>query len=453
MLSPEFRRELRQLFALALPIAAAQAGTQLMTLVDLAVLGRLGAREIAAAGLANAIFFALAVVGVGISFGVDPLISQAIGAGDHLRARSILWQGTWLALAVSGALMIVMFLAPLALRPFGVQPELIRPATTYLWIRAIGVAPYLVFLVVRSYLQAHHITRPMILSMLAANVLNLGGDIVLVFGGRVLPEWTGPLRNIPPMGVAGAAIATVACSFLQLAIVMVAVRDVDAGGHVDRRWNRRDIGQAFRLGLPLGLQLGAEIGIFAFVGVLAGRLGTLDLAAHQLVLGIASFTYTVALGVSSAGAVRVGIAIGARDVEATRRAGNAAFLGGGLWMIVAALLFAIFPREISRLFSNQENVIAVAIPLFFVAAVFQLSDGIQAVGSGVLRGAGDTRYSFVSNVLGHWLIGFPVAMVLGFTMKMGIVGMWWGLCAGLSVVAVLLFLRFRKLAATEIAPL
>lgn len=451
--TPQFRRELRQLFALAAPLAAAQAGTQLMTLVDLAVLGRLGAREIAAAGLANAIFFALAVIGMGVSFGVDPLISQAVGGGDGLRARSMLWQGVWLALAVSAVITVLMLIAPLILRPFGVQAELIAMATTFLRIRAIGLAPFLVFLVVRAYLQAHHITRPMIVSMLAANVLNFLGDLLLVFGGGILPEWAGPLRRIPAMGVAGAAISTVACTFLQLAIVAHAIRRIPVEGDVDRRWRTSDVARAYRVGLPLGLQLGAEIGIFALVGILAGRLGTLALAAHQLVLGIASFTYTVALGVSSAGSVRVGIAVGARDPEATRRAGYAAFLGGGSWMAFAALLFAFFPRQIARLVSDQTDVIEVAIPLFFVAAVFQLSDGIQAVGAGVLRGAGDTRYSFVANVLGHWLIGFPVAMALGFALHMGIVGMWWGLCAGLSMVAVLLFLRFRKLSATLIAPL
>ena len=452
MPGPEFRRELRQLVALAVPLAAAQAGTQLMTLVDLAVLGRLGAREIAAAGLANGIFYALAMIGMGISHGVDPLISQAIGAGDRLRARSILWQGVWLALVSSAGITVLMLLAPLILRPFGVQAELVPMTTTYLAIRAIGLAPFLVFLVVRSYLQAHHITRPMIAAMVAANVLNLFGDILLVFGGRVLPDWTGPLRAIPAMGVSGAAVATVACSFLQLAIVAYTVGRVPVDGHVDHRWHTPVIVKAFRIGFPFGLQLGAEIGIFVLVGILAGRLGTLALAAHQLVISIASFTYTVALGVSAAGSVRVGLAIGARDHAATRRAGYAACLGGGVWMLITAIAFAAFPREIARVFSDQANVIAVAIPLFFVAAVFQLSDGVQAVGAGVLRGAGDTHYSFVANVLGHWLIGFPVAMALGFAMQMGIVGMWWGLCAGLSVVAVLLFLRFRKVSATEIVP-
>jgi len=449
----EFRRELRQLLVLAAPLAAAQAGTQFMGLVDVAVLGRLGARELAAAGLGNAVFFALAVIGMGISYGVDPLISQALGAGDRVRARSTMWQGIWLALVVSAVITALMFAGPLVLRPFRVQAELIPMTATFLRIRALGLPPFLVFLVLRAYLQAHHVTRPLITSMLVANVFNLGADILLVFGGASLPAWTGPLRSIPAMGVAGAAIATVAASFLQLAILGAAVKRIEVPEHVDHRWRTRDVAQAFRVGLPLGLQLGAEVGIFALVGILAGRLGTLDLAAHQLVISIASFTYTVALGVAAAGSVRVGIAVGARDVVATQRAGFAAFLGGAAWMTITATLFALFPRPIARLISDQPNVIAFAIPLFYVAALFQLSDGIQAVGAGVLRGAGDTRYAFVANIFGHWIIGFPIAIALGFALHMGIVGMWWGLCAGLAVVAVLLFLRFRKLSATEIVPL
>lgn len=453
MRAPELRRELRQLFALALPLAAAQAGTQLMTLVDLAVLGRLGARELAASGLANAIFFAMAMTGMGICFGVDPLISQAVGAGDHVRARTVLWQGVWLALALSAVIAVPMALAPLILYPAGVQPELIPIATTFLLIRVIGLPPYLLFLIVRAYLQAHHVTRPLIVSMVVANLFNLAADIVLVFGGGVLPTWTGPLRAIPAMGAPGAALATTVAAFLQLAIIAAAVLRIPVNGPVEHRWRTRDVVQALRVGLPVGLQLGAEIGIFALVGILAGRLGTLDLAAHQLVIGLASFSYTVALGVSSAGAVRVGLAVGSRDRAGTRLAGHAAFIGGTLWMGFAALLFALIPERIARLVSNQPDVIAAAIPLLLVAAVFQLSDGVQAVGAAVLRGAGDTRYAFVANLFGHWVIGFPIAIVLGFTMGMGIVGMWWGLCAGLSVVAVLLFRRFRKLSAREIVPL
>jgi len=207
------------------------------------------------------------------------------------------------------------------------------------------------------------------------------------------------------------------------------------------------------VGLPLGLQMGAEVGIFALVGVLASRLGTMQLAAHQLTIGLASFTFTIALGVAAAGSVRVGNAIGARDARGTRIAGHAAFVAAVIVMGISGLAFAFFPRPITRLITDQANVIAAALPLMLVAAVFQLSDGVQAVGAGVLRGAGDTRYAFVANVVGHWGVGLPIALLLGFTAHLGIVGLWWGLCVGLTVVAVLLFLRFEKLSRGEIRPI
>lgn len=438
-----YKYELRELFRLALPLAAAQAGTQLMGLVDVSVLGRVGARELAASGLGNAIFFAVTIMGMGMIYGIDPLISQAIGAGDRVRARRVMWQGVWLALIVTAVLTIILLAGAAALPSFGVTPELVQPAQTYLVIRTIGVAPFLLFLVVRAYLQAHGKARPMVVAMVTANIFNLIADIVLVFGA-------GP---IPAMGVAGAAIATVACSLWQLFVVIIALRQVPVAEHFDHRWNREEIGQAFRVGLPVALQMGAEVGIFALVGVLAARLGTLHLAAHQLAIGLASFTYTVAMGIAAAGTVRVGIGVGARNPIGTRVAGHVTFLAGILVMGVAAMAFALMPYPIARLVTDQANVIAASIPLLLVAAVFQLSDGVQGVGAGVLRGAGDTKFTLYANLLGHWLIGLPLALWLGFTRGMGIVGLWWGLCAGLTIVAILLFVRFERLSAKTIAPL
>ncbi|HYO79076.1 MAG TPA: MATE family efflux transporter [Thermoanaerobaculia bacterium] len=450
MRAPVFR-ELRELLRLAAPLAAAQAGTQLMGLVDVAVLGRLGAREIAGSGLGNAIFFAFSIMGMGLVMGVDPLMSQAIGAGDRVRARRVLWQGLWLALIVAVALTLVLLGGVMAMPYMGSEAELIEPASEYLLVRAAGVLPYLAFFVVRSYLQAVGVTRPLLVSMIVANVFNVAADILFVFGGTVLPEWAGPLRAFPAMGVAGAALATVLCTVVQLAIVVHAVTKIKVEA-VDHRWDGVEVKRAATVGWPLALQMGAEIGVFALVGLLASRLGTLHLAAHQLVIGLASFTFTVSLGIAAAASVRVGMGIGSRDVAATRIAGRVAFLGGAIVMGISALAFAMFPRAIARLVTDQENVILAALPLMLVAAVFQLSDGVQAIGAGVLRGAGDTKFAFYANIVGHWVVGFPIALLLGFRAGMGIVGLWWGLCAGLTVVAVLLFVRFEKLSRTTIAP-
>ena len=449
-----FRREIRELFRLAVPVAAAQAGTQLMGLVDVAVLGRLGARELAASGVGNAVFFAFSVVGIGSVLGIDPLVAQAVGAGDHARARRAMWQGVWLAVAISAAMTLFLVLVASGMSLIG-APDLTEDARAFLLVRTTSLLPLLLFFVMRSYLQAYGRTRPLLVAMIAANALNLGGDILLVFGGHSFPSWTGPLRHIPPLGVAGAALATTFCTIAEVAIVFVPARSLggEAARHVDHRWNGKEVAQAFRIGLPIGLQMGAEVGIFALVALLAARVGTLQLAAHQVAISLASFTFTVALGVAAAGTVRVGLAIGAHDQHATRRAGHVAFFGGVMVMGTSAALFALVPRAMASLITNQESVLHEAIPLLLVVAVFQLSDGIQAVGAGVLRGAGDTKYTLYANLVGHWAIGLPIALFLGFHQHYGVVGLWWGLCAGLTVVAVLLFLRFERLSKGEIVPI
>jgi MATE family multidrug resistance protein len=199
--------------------------------------------------------------------------------------------------------------------------------------------------------------------------------------------------------------------------------------------------------------MGAEVGIFALVGFLAARLGALPLASHQLAISLASLTFTVAVGFGNAGSVRVGWAVGARDREGARRAGLAAFGAGAAFMALAALVFLALPGAVARLMTDDPAVIAAAVPLLRVAAVFQISDGIQAVGAGVLRGAGETRFTFLANVVGHWAIGFPAAVLLGFGAGAGVTGLWWGFVLGLSAVGAALFGRFVRISAREIAPL
>jgi len=445
MTSP-FRQELKTLLRLAGPLAAAQAGTQIMSLVDLAVLGRLGAGEMGAAGLGNAIFFAISILGIGINLGVDPMISQAFGAGDPVRARHVMWQGVWLALGVTVVLTAMLLFAPMLLPLFDVSEPLRPIASRFLLVRTAGLAPMLLFFVIRAYLRSQHITRPMVIAMLIGNVFNFVSDIVLVFG------W-GPF---PRMAAAGAALSTDLGAVLQLLIVMWTIKSIhlpphDVGVLHHPKW--AEIRQAIRIGLPIGIQLAAELGVFVLVGLLAGHLGAIDLAAHQLVLAFASLTFTIAVGVASAGAVRVGLAVGARDQPRTRMAGFSAITGGIGIMLVGAAVFALFPRAVARLLTDQETVIAASVPVLLVATVFQLSDGLQAIGAGILRGAGDTTFPLASNLVGHWLVGLPIALYLGFHRNMGIVGLWWGLCAGLTAVAILLLARFNRLSKTAIVPI
>ena len=449
-----FADELKALFQLAAPIAAAQAGIATMGLVDVAVVGRKGATALGALGLANGLFFALAVLGMGTMMGLDPLLAQAVGAGDRRRARELVWQGAWLAAFATAVLAVPVALSPLLLEPAGVSRELAEGARGFLWWRLVGLYPLLVFVGLRSYLQAAGAVRVLVVSTVVANLANFVLDVYFVFGGAGLPAWTGPLRLMPSLGAPGAGLATSLGAILQVAILLSAARHVDEHvGGVQRGLHAADVRLAARVGLPVGLQMGAEVGVFALAGVLAGRMGAESLAAHQVALQLASFTFSAALGVGAAGSVRVGWAIGAGDGRQARRSGLVAFAAGAMMMSVSALAFWLLPRQLARLLTDKPDIIAGAAPLLAIAAVFQLFDGVQGVGAGVLRGAGQTRFAFVANVVGHYGIGLPIAIALGFWLRGGIAGVWWGLCAGLVVVAVALFARFWVVSSRPMAAL
>jgi multidrug resistance protein, MATE family len=464
------RQEIASLARLALPLATASAGQATMGLVDAAVCGRAGAVVLAGTGLGNALFFAVAVFGMGVMMGLDPLVAQAFGAGEPRVARRLLWQGTWLALAAGLLLSAPLAFAPLALEPLGIEPDVARQASGYLWVRLPGLPALLFFVAARSYLQGVGLTRAVVLATVVANVLNLLLDLLLVFGGAGLPAWTGPLRSVPALGAAGSALATALVTYVQGAVLAIAIAGVPiaaagapgargAPPRGARAWSklrrpvRAELARAVRVGLPVGLHMGAEVGIFALVGFLAGRLGPAPLAAHQIGIALASTTFTFAVGIGNAATVRVGWAVGARDTPAARRAGLTAFSAGAVVMSLSAMAFFLFPRGLARLMTDDAAVVAAAVPLLRVAAAFQIADGVQGVGAGVLRGAGDTRYTFTANMLGHWVFGFPLALGLGVFGSLGVTGLWWGLAGGLSAVAVALLLRFLWLSAREIAPL
>ena len=433
--------ELRALLALAAPIAAAQAGLALMGLVDTAVVGRLGAGPLAAVGLGNGVFFALALLGLGVMMGFDPLFSQALGAGQPHRAHSLLRQAGWMALFCSAVMAVPIGLLPLLLGRLGFAPEVSHGASGFLLARLPGLLPLYLFAGARSYLQAHGRVRAVVIATVAANVANLLLDLVLVFGA-------GP---IPALGAVGSGLATTLCTGLQFGVLLFGIRALpmppqqDTDAPAVRGPDLDALRRALRIGLPFGLQMTAETGVFALVALLAARLGTQQVAAHQVAIALASFTFCAAVGVGNAGAVRVGWAVGARDRAAVRLRGLCAFAGGAGIMSLSGLLFWLFPGPLARLLSDQPEVIAAAVPLLAVAAAFQVVDGVQAVGAGVLRGAGDTRVSLVANLVGHWAVGLPVALWLAYQRGLGVIGLWWGLCAGLSAVAVALVVRFVRL--------
>lgn len=446
------KAELGALAKLAFPLALAQVGLMAMGFVDVAIVGRLGAVPLAAVGLGNGIFFTISVIGQGAMMGLDPLISQALGAKEPATARALYWQGLYLAVAVGLVLSLPIVLVPLFLEPFGIAADIAREARSYVWFRLLSLVPMLAFIAARSYLQANRVTWPMVVGVIVANLANYVLDVTFVFGGAELP-WVGEhLAFIPSMGAAGAAIATVVCTVLQFGFLVVGVRALRVDGFTreQRRMDRVHLKKALAVGSPVGLQLGAEVAVFALAGLLAARIGATAGAAHQVALTLASISFCVAVGVASAGAVRVGHAVGAGDLEGTRRAGLTAFFAGGGFMTLSSVVFLVQPRWLASTLTDKPEILEAAVPLLAVAAAFQISDGLQAVGSGVLRGAGDTRFAFVANVIGHYVVGLPIALVAGIALEMGVTGLWWGLAAGLTAVAAALFARFVRLSARPI---
>jgi multidrug resistance protein, MATE family len=446
--------ELKALVRLAVPLAFAQVGQVSMGFVDVAVVGRLGAVPLAAVGLGNGIYFTLCVVGLGVMLGLDPLVAQAIGAREEERARRLLWQGMWLALGVGVALSLPIAALTLLLQPLGVANDVARETTAYTLTRLPSLVPLLAYAGIRSYLQAHRHTLPLVVAVVVANLANFALDYVLVFGGAAVPFVGSALAAIPSLGAAGAALATVVCTILQLAIVAhwgvraIPIRETSSSL---RRPVRSDIQLALNVGGPVGLQMGAEVGVFALAGFLAARIGAEAAAAHQVALTLASVSFCAAVGVASAGAVRVGHAIGAADAIRTRRSGMLAFAVGGGFMALCALGFLLWPRTLASLLADEPEILAEVVPLLAVAAAFQISDGLQAVGAGVLRGAGDTRFAFLANLSGHYVVGLPIALFAGVVLQKGVLGLWYGLAAGLTAVAFTLLIRFARLSSRPIA--
>lgn len=434
------REEFKKLILLAIPLSIAQGGNALMGLVDFAVVGRLGPTQLAGGGLGNGVFFAVSILGIGVVMGTDPLTSQAVGAGDLPGARGWLWQSVAVALVTALLLCVPLSLLPLSLRHTQIPPAVVKEAAKFILWRIPGIFPLLIFCSQRAYLQAVSLERALIGMTLLAIGVNFLLDLLLVFGGL----------GIPPLGVPGAAIATDLCSFAEVAYLGWVIARLRIPKLQSRKPQWTKLRQILKVGVPVGLHLFLESAIFTCAGVLAARFGSVPGAAHQIALAFSSVSFTVALGIGTAGSVRVGYAVGAGDTVALRRSGFTALAAGVSFMACSAAVFALLPRMLAGWMTNDAQVIAVAVPLMLPAAVFQISDGAQGIGAGILRGAGDSRYTFWANAVGHYGIGLPLTFYLGISRGLGVVGVWWGLCAGLTVVALLLLLRFARISARPV---
>ncbi|MCC6648995.1 MAG: MATE family efflux transporter [Polyangiaceae bacterium] len=425
-----------------------------MALVDAAIVGRQSSTGLAAVSLGGSLVFAAVCPAMGISMAVEPIASQARGAGEPERADDALRAGVLASLLLSAPTMLLALLSTLLLELVGVPDEVARETRWFVVWRLPGVVGWLLFMVAKAALEAEGRVGPLLVSSWATNVVNLLVCALLVLGDGAL-AWIGlPPAGLPALGVAGAGLATTLSSGLLAWLALrAALRGGAWGGRTRLRELWPEVSTQLRVGLPIGLQLLTEVGAFSVAGLLAGRLGPTVTAAHQVAMGIASFTFMGVLGIGGATAVRVGRRVGEGTHAGARRAGLAGIALGAAYMATCAGLVVVFAPRVAGLFSVDPEVISTAAPLLTVAAAFQVFDGVQGVAGGALRGAGDTRFASWANAASHWSVGLPLALVLAFGLGHGVLGLWWGLGVGLVIVAGTLLARFLWLTARPIARL
>jgi MATE family multidrug resistance protein len=425
-----FRNELRALLLLAIPTVLSELGWMGMAIVDIIMVGHLSPAAIGAVGVSNAIFHTLALFGIGLLLGLDTLVAQAYGRGDFDDCHRALAQGVYLAIGYTPIAMVLVSLAPHFFPAMGITEAVRAPATAYTRLLLYSTLPLLIYAAFRRYLQGVGRVRPVTFALISANLVNWFGNWALIYGKL----------GLPAMGVRGSALSTcVARVYMASVLIWWAWKHERGRGHpLFAHWPGLRLAlfrRLLRLGWPAASQMLFEVGAFSIATLLAARLTPDTLAAHQIVLNCASVSYMVPLGFSAAAAVAVGHAVGAGNQPRARRVGSMAITLGTLFMAVAAAAFLIIPKELIHVYTHDSQTVAIGARLLVVAAVFQIFDGIQGIGTGALRGLGHTRGPMLINLVAYGVIGLPVGYLLCFKTGLGIYGLWTGLTLALIFAA------------------
>jgi len=419
--------DLHSMLKLAVPVVMAELGWVSMSIVDTMMVGRLSPEAIGAVSVGSSLFLAVAIFGIGLLLGLDTLVSQSFGAGKIRECGQWLVHGVYLSLLVTPLLSLIMLIPIGILDDWGTEPQVLELTIPYLKTLTWSILPLLLYATFRRYLQAQSRVKSVMFALISANAVNAVANWLLVFGNF----------GFPAMGVAGAGWATFISRVYMAATLLICIF-VRKGqlAQICFTFDRTRISRLLSLGFPAATQITLEVGVFALATALASRLDPISLAAHQIALSAASFTFMVPLGVSAAGAVTVGQALGRKRPDQAAAAGWTALILGVLFMSFSTLAFLATPGPIVRIFTDELAVVSTGIALLAIAAFFQIFDSFQVISTGLLRGMGDTKTPMVTSLLCYWLLGLPVGYYLCFVLKWGVRGLWIGLCFGLILVAV-----------------
>lgn len=430
---------------LAIPISTGQLGHVMLGVVDSLMVGKLGAVPLAAASLVNGLFFLIIVIGIGMTMAASPLIAMAKGRGRNKECGQILNHSLLINIIFAFVLIFLMYGLSFLL-PYMNQPdEVVNEAIPYLRTLIASIIPFIIFQCYRQFLEGLSEPIPPMIISLSANILNAFLNWIFIFGNL----------GSPKLGLLGAGIATTGTRWVMAIALMVVTLNYKKVINYNPSFTLKIIDRAllkklFSIGLPSGLQYFLEVGCFVCAAVMIGWIGAVPLAAHQIAINLASITYMIILGISSAGMIRVGLSVGRGNKDDLRKSGFTSIGLSAALMLTFGVIFIIMKDLLPQFYIDDFKVIELASQLIIVAALFQLFDGLQASGISVLRGLTDVKVPLFISFGSYWLIGIPVAYLLGFTFQLGTVGIWIGLLIGLIVLGSLCVLRFNKKSKEEI---
>ena len=438
-----YLKEVKQTLLLAGPVIGSQLGQMSMGFVDTVMVGRLGVEALAGVALGNTIFFVLVIVTMGVILAVSPMVSQAHGSEDEAAIEISVREGLRMGLVLSVIPFLILWNIKPLLLWMGQVPETVELTSSYLRAIAWGILPFLWFGAIRSLVEGVSRPLPVTLITFFALGLNALANYVLMFG-----KW-----GFPALGLEGTGWASSIVYWTMFIVIATysRVSTVFRKYKIFSNLGKMDVPafkEVFKVGWPIGISHGIEAGLFSITALTMGLLGTVSLAAHQVAIQCAAYTFMVPMGIGIAASVRVGQSVGMENHLGAQRAGYVAIMLSTIFMSFTAILFWVFPRFFIGLYIDTalaENleVVKLATVLLSVAAIFQVFDGIQVAALGALRGLKDTRVPMIIGFISYWLIGLTVGMSLAFYFEKGAIGLWWGLVLGLAAAAVLLSLRFR----------